>query len=737
VRGHGAVHLDPSVLRGEQSNTSITYGDRFIFKLFAVPTRIDPDLEVGRFLTQHSPAVKVPAVAGYLEYRRGRAEPMTLGILQEFVPNEGSAWDYTLDAVRDYLERVIAEVAGLDGGEVLVPTESFCGLLEYEVPSLAVDVIGPFLQSAELLGQRTGEMHTALASAPEDPAFAPEAFTPFYRQSIFQSMRTLAARVLPLLQSRISSLPGPTAETPAAVGGSGRLLAHFRGVIDRPIGGMRTRIHGDYHLGQVLYTGKDFAIIDFEGEPARPLGERRLKRSPLHDVAGMLRSFHYAAYAALRRQIELGMVNPERGPVVETWLRFWYVWSGVRFLDSYLRVVTQLPLLPQSREEIDALLGALMLDKAVYEIGYELNNRPEWVHIPIKGALQLLEGSRNRLRCHAGWLALPARPPLRHSDHSLRQPSPDWHRRDAVIGVLRALGADLSTPADAPAALRERQHSLESRVIEPAHVVWDGQPSAVPVNATGGKIECSLRMESGDTREWRPPGGEPVALGALPFGYHRLVVRVAGAEHRCLVISAPSRAFSPPADGRTKAKRWGAFLPLYALHSDGDWGAGDFSGLRRLAAFTGRLGGSFVATLPIMSTFLDEPFNPSPYAPVSRLFWNEFYVNVDCIPELKPVPKPAISWHPLHFSRTSRASLPAPRRLSRRDGDEAPRPVTPCRSSLWTPSGCVQCLPAGPPSTPGLRLLSRRRQPLPCTLDRMARPGAFRPPGRADLDRTA
>jgi maltose alpha-D-glucosyltransferase/alpha-amylase len=393
VRGRGEVHLEPAVLRAEQSNTSITYGDRFILKLFRRPNPgVDPDLEIGRFLTEHSPAVTVPAVAGYLEYSKRRAEPVTLGILQEFVPNEGSAWDYTLDAIRDFLDRVITEVAGVEVRDVPVPVESFCGLLERDLPPLAIDMIGPFLQSAELLGQRTAELHMALASAPEDPPFAPEPFTPFYQQSLFQSMRTMAARVLPALERRVSSLPEPAAlGARALLNSQNRLLAQFRRVTDRRIGGMRTRVHGDYHLGQVLYTGKDFAIIDFEGEPARPLGERRLKRSPLLDVAGMLRSFHYAAYTALARQVELGMVHADRAPVVEAWLRFWYAWSGVTFVSSYLRVITQLPLLPQSREEMDALLDALMLDKAIYEIGYELNNRPEWVHIPIKGALQLLE----------------------------------------------------------------------------------------------------------------------------------------------------------------------------------------------------------------------------------------------------------------------------------------------------------------------------------------------------------
>jgi len=393
VRGRGEVNLEPAVLRGEQTNTSITYGDRFILKLFRRPDPgVNPELEVGLFLTRHAPTLRVPAVAGYVEYRRARAEPLTLGILQEFVPNEGLAWDFTLDAVRDYLERVITEAGHVGINDIPVPSETVCRLLDREVPALAHNMIGPFLQSAELLGQRTGEMHVALASAPEDPAFSPEPFTPFYQQSLFQSMRTLAARVFPLLEQRLPSLPEPAAAAARRLLASQpELLRQFRRVIDRRIGGTRIRVHGDYHLGQVLYTGKDFVIIDFEGEPARPLGERRLKRSPLHDVAGMLRSFHYAACTALDRQVELGMIHPDRVPLVEAWVRFWCAWSGAAFLNSYLRVATQLPLLPQSQEELDALLNALMLDKAVYEVGYELNHRPDWVHIPINGLLQLLE----------------------------------------------------------------------------------------------------------------------------------------------------------------------------------------------------------------------------------------------------------------------------------------------------------------------------------------------------------
>ena len=154
-----------------------------------------------------------------------------------------------------------------------------------------------------------------------------------------------------------------------------RILQEFQSIANVP-GGMRIRIHGDYHLGQVLYTGSDFVIIDFEGEPARPLAERRMKRSPLQDVAGMVRSFHYAAFAHL--------LAPDRGsrrsrrdlPSVTAWAENWYSWVTFRFLKSYFANAQSGSFLPPSREEISALLRVHLLEKAIYELGYELNNRP-------------------------------------------------------------------------------------------------------------------------------------------------------------------------------------------------------------------------------------------------------------------------------------------------------------------------------------------------------------------------
>jgi len=206
---------------------------------------------------------------------------------------------------------------------------------------------------------------------------------------------------------------------------------------------------------------------------------------------------------------------------------------------------------------------------------------------------------------------------------------------DALLAALRALGAGVDSPGGAEAAVRDRKRDLAAQVIEPVHVLWDGAAGAIPVRSPGRTLECVLRLETGETSEWTTPAGGPVALPPLPLGYHDLTLRTAGAEHSCFLISAPSRAYAPPGGLRA----WGAFLPLYALRSRDDWGAGDFGGLRRLARFAGGLGASFVATLPLFAAFLDRPFDPSPYAPASRLFWNELYINVNEIPELQACPE--------------------------------------------------------------------------------------------------
>jgi len=388
LRGPEDIPLAPAVIRGEQSNTSVIYGERLVFKLFRrLSEGVNPDLEVGRFLTERAGFSHVPAVAGALEYRVGRREPMTLGILQAFVVNEGDAWSFTLDQLEGFYERALALQA-----EVPVSEESPLELIGEAPPPLLLEM-GTHFELARLLGQRTAELHLALAHDPEDPGFAPEPFTTLYQRSLYESIRTSAARNLGLLRRRLGDLTGPAAsEARHLLEREVELLETFRAIVGTRLGGMRIRVHGDYHLGQVLYTGNDFVIIDFEGEPARPLSERRLKRSPLRDVAGMLRSFDYAAATALFGSAERGAIREDDVPVLMPWARSLSQWASSAFLRAYLPPVQAAGLAPSERGQLATLLRVLLLDKAIYELGYELNNRPGWSRIPIRGILDLLGG---------------------------------------------------------------------------------------------------------------------------------------------------------------------------------------------------------------------------------------------------------------------------------------------------------------------------------------------------------
>ena len=387
LQGGPEAGLEPFLLKGEQSNTSIIYGDRLILKIYRRITEgLNPDVEIGRFLTEKASFPHVPALAGFFEIRKGRNEPNTAGILQALVSNEGDAWRYTLDSLGRYFEEILSRQPNpVDAA----PRESLIDLVQQAtVPSFAQEVMGGYLASARLLGQRTGELHLALASDVKDPAFAPEPYTALYRRSHYQSMRTLADQALSLLEKRLAKLPEELRpEAAKLLKLEGAIFGTFRQILEKKITGMRIRGHGDYHLGQVLFTGKDFVITDFEGEPARPIGERRTKRSPLRDVAGMLRSFHYAALTKLRSN----HIRPEDAVQLKPWAHYWPLWVSVTYLKGFLETTSEAMFMPKSREEISLFLNIYLLEKAVYELRYELNNRPDWVGVPIAGILEILQ----------------------------------------------------------------------------------------------------------------------------------------------------------------------------------------------------------------------------------------------------------------------------------------------------------------------------------------------------------
>ena len=364
------------VLNAEQSNSSMLFENRFFLKLYRkLEDGVNPDVEVTRFLTERRHFANVPAFVGAIEYRRSRAEPTVVALLQTAVPNEGDAWKLTLDAVGRYFERVLAHKGDLQS-TTIAPG-----------PVLEELLGGVYREKASLIGQRTGEMHLALASEPEDKIFAPEPLNAMAQRSVYQSMRASLRRTFALLQKKLPELPQAFREEAAQVlKAEPEILRNEQRLLDQTAPASKIRIHGDYHLGQVLYTGKDFVILDFEGEPARPLSERKLKRSALRDVAGMMRSFQYAAYCALWQP----SMRAEDVPFLEHWADLWYREMSATFLASYLQTTASATFLPQKESDLQVLLETYLLDKAVYEVGYELNHRPDWVVIPIRGIKHIL-----------------------------------------------------------------------------------------------------------------------------------------------------------------------------------------------------------------------------------------------------------------------------------------------------------------------------------------------------------
>jgi maltose alpha-D-glucosyltransferase / alpha-amylase len=348
--------LAPRLSRSEQSNNSVVFGERLILKVYRrLEDGMNPDLEVGRFLTEKTEFRNIAPVAGSILVRRSASSTAVVGILQQYVPNQGDAWSHVLQV--------------LD--------------LFFDSPPGA-DPMGGFGDEARLLGRRTAELHIALASDPDDPAFAPEPSSMLDARSIYQSARTLHGQVMQLLAREARELHAPLRPLAAQLLECQHvLLERLRRILDAPLSARRIRVHGDYHLGQVLWTGNDFVIIDFEGEPARPLSERRHKRWSLKDVAGMIRSFDYAAESAAR----------EAGHGTEKTARLWAAATSDAYLGAYMEAAGQAVFMPKTPQETRLLLDAMLIEKALYELRYELNSRPAWVGIPLRGLLRLALGT--------------------------------------------------------------------------------------------------------------------------------------------------------------------------------------------------------------------------------------------------------------------------------------------------------------------------------------------------------
>jgi maltose alpha-D-glucosyltransferase/alpha-amylase len=370
---------------GDHSNTSYVVDESVVVKLLRkVEEGPSVEVELLRELEPRAHELGLPRLFGSLELTRERRPTVTLASVVEYVKNQGDAWRYVSDEVLRFFERVLVDNSGR------TPPVSVALVGEPTDPTQARELLAGLLEAVRQLGRRTGKLHRALGES-SNPDFEPRPFGALVRRAAYQALRTRAVRSFDVLSNASESLSGELREVAA------KLLARrkdadlqLRGLLEASSPGMLIRVHGDFHLGQVLYTGNDFGIIDFEGEPGKTLAERRRHRSPLVDVAGMLRSFHYAAESVLAGGIPVHGPRELDVPRLRPWARAWCDWVSHAFVAGYLEVMTGSELIPEDAASFRQMLDVFVMEKALYELVYELDNRPSWVGIPLQGLLASL-----------------------------------------------------------------------------------------------------------------------------------------------------------------------------------------------------------------------------------------------------------------------------------------------------------------------------------------------------------
>jgi maltose alpha-D-glucosyltransferase/alpha-amylase len=367
------VPADASVrsVGAEQSNNALIVDERILVKLYRrLREGVQPEIEMARFLSRVAGFKNTPALMGLIEHRPEERPPTVLGALFEFVRNQGDCWQVIVEALDRHLDDALMAPPPEEGAQQEAPAY----LHPLDLPST--------------LGQRTAEMHKALAIDTADPAFAREPVVDGDMKAWANAVRAeadMAFEGLVRNQSQLDERVRPYVDQLLAARAS--LETQLKRLEAIAASGAKTRMHGDYHLGQVLVAEHDVVIIDFEGEPRRQMEERRQKTSPLRDVAGMLRSLDYAAFAALDR---IAARTPELPERVTEAARGWRDTAEAQFLAAYRAVAETMPSYPANAEAARGQLDLFVLQKAFYEISYEAANRPGWLSIPVRGVLALL-----------------------------------------------------------------------------------------------------------------------------------------------------------------------------------------------------------------------------------------------------------------------------------------------------------------------------------------------------------
>jgi maltose alpha-D-glucosyltransferase/alpha-amylase len=346
-------------------------------------------VEITRFLTSKAVGYgHTLGVLGTAEYGSDGGSASTVAVLHEFTANTVNSWQFVLDALGRFYEQAMTQSDLELPAAMAVPRPSLWQLASGDALPAVKQLLGANLEWAALLGKRTGELHRALAGDGADAAFASEPFSQLYQRSLYQSWRRLTLRSLAQLRRRQIELSDEAREIARAVLEHEKpILEAFRAIVGKKLLASRIRCHGNFCLEHVLYAGKDFLIVDFEGDTSRPLSARRLKRSPLEDVAGMVHSFQSAASHALRHWPHAKAIPEARGDALAD---FWYLWTSSAFLRAYAASVADTNLLPRELEQLEMLLHIHLLERALRELEFELTDDGQWIVLPLRRIMQLV-----------------------------------------------------------------------------------------------------------------------------------------------------------------------------------------------------------------------------------------------------------------------------------------------------------------------------------------------------------
>jgi maltose alpha-D-glucosyltransferase/alpha-amylase len=381
----------PAVQHRREGNTTVMYPDRVAVKFYRrIAQGMNSELETERFLTGKN-FPNSPQILGALEYHGNDGSEMTVAIARAYITYAKNAWQFTLDAVARYFERVFAAAAQGHTPEVPPPFGPL-KLLQHGASPETPDHVGSYLESARLLGVRLAELHLALASGGGNGDFAMEPLTAHYLRGVFQTMRFTAVQNLRLLRRQIKALPPdlvPVAQRVADL--ESEILKRYRPLIEQSFEAGRIRTHGACQLDQILWTGKDFVFVNFEGDVNLTISERCLKRTPLSDLARLVRSFHHAAYMGFHQQVERGAIERENLPKFEPWVRHWTRAVGRACVQAYCDRTRDSALLPNDEEKLRTLLLACFAHEVLDELGRELRARSENVRAPLQAIILLTE----------------------------------------------------------------------------------------------------------------------------------------------------------------------------------------------------------------------------------------------------------------------------------------------------------------------------------------------------------